>query len=509
MASVKRIGFFLGDDKITLIEFERNSPVRIIAAPLGLKGGSASAFSSDLTEEIQIIAVLKKMLQDGRIANGVFHVSLPMKEIILRSFVIPFVKTDDLANAIKFEAKRYLPFDIQDLSYVFHTMPISDGTQKQLQVIFFAARKDVLSRYERIFAQVNMPVSHGEPYIVSLTKALLFRKEIRSSEHLAFLTLDQNFGRICFINNGIPQFIREFSVGAAIQSEEEAQPAENITPKIVNEVGNSFEFYSRQFNGEGIKNMLVLSEFVQKDLLEALEAELKLKVSKFSPVINTGAFGQSNDIDAIYAMGACVPPSVDALAQFNFIEDKTTVPSAGEKAFKALKPFKENILALVISLIFLIAIYAFFQLRLQLIQGQYKRLTAKEGAFLIQSQGDIEALLQKSADKLHQYKNVSIRSDLAGLILRLASHVPQGTLLTKLTIDNSLGDTKDAHMTIDIEGVVVVGGANEQIASVRNMFSDFQDDKELAKVISNVSLGSLSRQTYKGKEATGFTIHFS
>ena len=154
------------------------------------------------------------MLQDNHITGGSFYVSLPMKEIILRSFIIPFVKQDDIQNAIKFEAKKYMPFDIQDMSFVFHTIPFAEGQSKRLQVIFFAARKEVLARYERIFKQVNAEVSYCEPYMVSLAKALLFKKEIKPTDHLAFLILDKNLGRICFIDQGIPQFIREFPISS-------------------------------------------------------------------------------------------------------------------------------------------------------------------------------------------------------------------------------------------------------------------------------------------------------
>ena len=214
MASSKRIGFFWGEEKITLVEFEKNAPLQVVSSPLGSKTNTSSPFSSNLTEEIQITAILQKMLQDNRITGGSFYVSLPMKEIILRSFVIPFVKQEDIQNAIKFEAKKYLPFDIQDLSFVFHTIPFTEGQIKRLQIIFFAVRKEVLARYERIFKQVNAEVSYCEPYMVSLTKVLLFRKEIKPTDHLAFLILDKNLGRICFIDQGIPQFIREFPISS-------------------------------------------------------------------------------------------------------------------------------------------------------------------------------------------------------------------------------------------------------------------------------------------------------
>ena len=53
--------------------------------------------------------------------------------------------------------------------------------------------------------------------------------------------------------------------------------------------------------------MLVSSEFAQRDLLSTLETELKVKITKYSPVVTAGSV--HNDMDAIYAMGACVDAS--------------------------------------------------------------------------------------------------------------------------------------------------------------------------------------------------------
>jgi hypothetical protein len=506
-ASSKRIGFFWGDEKITLVEFDKNSPLQAISASLGSKPGTSSPFSSNLTEEIQITAVLKKILDDHQIKGGTFYVSLPMKEIILRSFAIPFVKSDNIQNAIKFEAKKYIPFDIQDLSYVFHTIPFMEGQNKRLQVIFFAARKEVLARYERIFQQVNAVVSYSEPYIVSLSKSLLYRKEIKPNDHVAFLILDKNLGRICFINKGIPQFIREFPVSSSL--EESNDSAEVMNAKIVIEVANSFDFYSRQFSGEPIGQVLVSSDFVQPELMGMLEAELKLKILKFSPAINTGAINQINDMDAIYAMGACVVPPIESLSKFNFIEDRTPKSGFENDLAGAVKPYKEIIFALLVCVVFLIGIYVFLQMQLKLVQNQYDQLLMKEGAFASETQDGIQAEVQQNIDKLSQYKAIRTKTDISTIVLRVASHLPVGMLLTDLRVNYNQGDTNTAHVAIDMQGMVVNEDPNEQIAVVNQMFADLKSDKVLARFFSNGNLVSMNRQVTDGKQTTGFVIHFS
>jgi Tfp pilus assembly PilM family ATPase len=507
MASSKRIGFFWGDEKITVVDFEKNAPVQVVSSPLGSKTSSSSPFSSNLTEEIQITVILKKLLTDSQISGGTFYVSLPMKEIILRSFVIPFVKSEDIQTAIKFEAKKYIPFDIQDLSFVFHTIPFSEGQVKRLQVIFFAARKEVLARYERIFKQVNAEITYCEPYIVSLSKSLLFRKEISPSEHIAFLILDQNLGRICFIDKGIPQFIREFPVNAIAQPEETEDSAGALNLKIVNEVLNSFDFYARQFNGDRIEQILVSSDFVQKDLITSLETELKVKIKRFTPNVTTAALNQSSDMDAIYAMGACVVPPMDSLSKFNFIGDKSPKAAFDNEIVSILRPYKDIIITLFMCLVFLIAVYAFFQMQLKLGQDQLKRVTAEEGANLSLGKDDIQADAQQYTDKLTQYKSVRTKSDLAIIFLKLASHIPKGTLISDLSMSYNSDDS--GHVSINLKGEVLLEDPNAQIAVVNQVYTDLKDDKDLANYFTSVNLVSFNPETYNGQQVTGFNIHCS
>jgi hypothetical protein len=476
---------------------------------LGSKANASSPFSSNLTEEIQVTAILQKMLQDNHIKGGPFYVSLPMKEIILRSFTIPFVKSDVIQDAIKFEAKKYMPFDLQDLSFVFYTIPFAEDQNKRLQVIFFAVRKEVLARYARIAKQVSAEISYCEPYMVSLTKALLFKKEIKPTDHLAFLTLDKNIGRICFIDQGIPQFIREFAVISPSQLEENKGTAETMNAKIVNEVGNSFDFYGRQFSGERIEQKLVSSDFVAKDLLNTLETEIKVKITKFSPVITTGGHAQSNDMDAIYAMGACVAPPMDALSGFNFLAGNKRKFGMSRDSMPSMDSYKEVLYVLLICVVLLAGIYGFLQMQLKSTMQQYYQLSAKQGAFLHEPMDNIQAETKQNIDLLAQYKTIRAKSDVAFILFKVASHLPQGALLTNLSLNYDQGDSDNAPVTIDMQGNVYREDPNEQIAVVNQIFSDFKNDRELSRFVKNVNLVSFNGQEYKGRKVTGFNIHCS
>lgn len=507
MASSKRTGFFWGEDKVTLVEFEKNAPHRVISLPFSGKNGSPSPFSSNFSEEIEITLFFRKLLEENPIGNSLFYISLPIKEIILRSFVIPFAKEEDVKNIVKFEAKKYLPIDIQELTFVFYTIPFVEDKAKHLQVIFFAVRKDCLERYTRIFKQVNIMISYCEPCVVSLAKVLLFKKEISPTVHLAFVVLEKNSGRICFINRGIPQFIREFTFGPQPGQEEAQVPVENLNLRIVNEVANSFDFYTRQFSIDPVGEILISAESVDQELSDALEAELKLKPKKVSPVVAMKDF-QSSDMDTIYAMGACVEPPIDPLSEFNFLESNNPKFRFKGGLTGFLKAYKDILCVFLISVATLVGAYVFFQTQLKASQQRYDQLSSRLGIYSNTPMDSVQSELQQDTDKLAAYKSIRVKSDVVFILLKVVGHLPDGALLRELSIKYDQGDTSDARVSISMIGDVFKQDPNEEIKVVHQIFSDFKSDKDLARFIKNVSV-SLNLEEAEGRRVVGFIIRCS
>jgi hypothetical protein len=272
-------------------------------------------------------------------------------------------------------------------------------------------------------------------------------------------------------------------------------------------VGNSFNFYARQFGGERIGQMLVSAQEGAQDLFNALETELKIKLRRVSPVVTMEALSQSNDMDTVYAMGACVEPPIASLLGFNFLEDRLPKSKFQSVFIAFLKSYKEIIFVFLICVVSLVGVNVFFQVQLKIAQQQYDRLSSRQGAFLNTPVAVLQAELQQNTDKLTAYKNIKTKSDVVLILLRVASHLPQGTLLKELHVSYNRLDPNDGHVAIDMKGEVFGEDLNGQIAVASQIFSDLKNDKELSRFIKNVDLISLNRENLNGRQATEFNIH--
>ncbi|MBF0503751.1 MAG: pilus assembly protein PilM [Candidatus Omnitrophica bacterium] len=509
MSQSKKIGFYCGEEKLTIIELEKNTSVQVVSALLGAKGDTNSPFSSGLTEEIQITALLQKILKDYGIKSSDFCVSLPMKDIILRSFSIPWVNPRELQNVIKFEAKKYVPFEIQDISFVTSTFPFTENQVKRIRVIFFAVRKEVLARYERIFQQQNVKVLFCGPCQVSLVRALLYKKEIKLTDRFVFLYLDKSSSYICFVDRGIPQFVREFQITTSGASGQTNDSIESLNAKILNEVGISFDFYARQFNGERMEQMIVSSFFDLQELLDTMAGEFKVKIKKFSPLVTTVGTDQINHIDAVYALGAGVDVPAHSLSAFNFLAEKSS-DSEIKKIFDlVVNEYKDILLTLFVSAIFLVGVFFYFQTELNNMQKKYDGLAHQQGIFLGTPVDTIQSQTQDYTDKLSNYKSIPVKSDAALILLKAASLLPQGAWLRNVEIKYEGSDLKSIHATIDLEGYVFKDDISEQITAVYGIVSSFKSDKVLSGIFSNVKLGPLTRNKVNDRDVTSFIINGS
>ena len=507
MASSKKIGLYCGEEKLTLVELEKNTSLQVVSASMGTKTDSSLPFSSSLTEEIQVTALLGKILQDYKIKGVDFCISLPMKDIILRSFVIPRVSGSELQNVIKFEAKKYMPFEIQDLSFVFHTVPFTENQVRHIQVIFMAVRKDVLERYERIFEQLKINILFCDPCQISLVKALLFKKEIKPTDHVAFLYLDKDSGYVCFINQCIPQFVRDFQINASGALGQANDGDESMNVKIINEVGNSFDFYARQFNVDKIENMIVSSSYDRQELFDTLATELKVKIRNFSPLVTTVGTDQINHMDAIYALGVAVDVPLSTLSNFHFYKDKSAHPKSRNLVGSGLDEYKNVILTAVVCLVLLVGLFVFFQTESKSIQIKYDALAAGQGEFLNNPVDGIQAQIQGNTEKLAAYKDINVKSDIASILLRLASLLPQGVWLQDLNIIYGGNSVASIHVTITMTGYVFKDDPNEQISLVNDLVLSFRSDPVLSKLVHSINLGSITRSRIDNRDVTTFVIH--
>jgi len=126
MAIKKQLAVYFSEDALSLTELERAKIINYYHVPYDLFTKEDSKLSSNLTEEIKLTAVLQKALRDNKIEAVDCFTSIATKDIILRSFLIPYLNSIEVVGAVEFEVRKYIPFKIDELIYDFQTIKVKE-----------------------------------------------------------------------------------------------------------------------------------------------------------------------------------------------------------------------------------------------------------------------------------------------------------------------------------------------------------------------------------------------
>ncbi len=502
MPGPRKLGIFWSENSFTLVEAEGNLPVVAVLVSLGdAVKQPDSPFTSDLTEDLQIVALLQKTLRDHKIDAPRVYLSLPSKDVILRSFVVPAVKPEELGDLIEFEAKKYVPFDLKELTFVYHSTPFVENKIKKLRVIFCAARKDILDRYERICTQANLIVVGAEPAAMGLAKTLVSRNHMRVDQRTCILHVDGRVGRMMFFDRGVIQFMREFPLFAA--GGEGEPDAEAVKSRLLNEARNSMDYYNRQISNDKINEIIVLGPAEAGELAKLVGNDLNIPVKHLLESLNITHF-QACQVDGLYALGTCVFNVLPVMSVFNFIQKKRAVSSKTE-VFGLSFDIREFVPAMqtgAICVAVLTAAFAAAQWKLKALESQVTGLSSAQSEFLSVPVEDIQRKTTDNRDKLKGYKKIRTKTDVAFLLAYTVRSLPEGVWLKDLNVRYG----SDDKVTVDISGYVYAENLNKQLRSVNGLEEALRSSKELSRYLSGVHLTSMQRQDINGVAVTYFLI---
>ncbi len=492
MPNSQRIGLFLSDEKIVLVEANRNKPQKAVSFPLPLSTvpKETRTFVDVNNEEVQIVALFQKMLRENKIDAGQVCVSIPTKEVFLRSFVIPWMPTNEINNVVFFEAKKYVPFDLKLLDYVYKAVPFVENKQKRLRIVFYGVRKQTLEKYDRILKQVNCKPVVYEPSLVSLAKQLITNGYLRQDQRAVVIYFHENYGQIVFYEKGVSYFFREFPFTVTDAQDPKALH-DMVRDQLFREIRKSFEYYNRQFSKENIKDVLIISTVLDKELVGSLTEELSIKARVVESVVNVG-LQKFVDKETICASGACITEKFSGFASFNFMEAKTVTqtpePSKDLPWYVTellnwnASDFTYALQTAVVCMLILGMALAFSRLKLGDMRKQDESLTQRQGALAGKDINAIKADIQHNEDKIKNYKRVLEPSHMAAALVALSQALPAGVWLDSANVRYSLSD----RLIIDLNGR----------AYLKNMVSEFKAVNEfLSNLKASIALSKINFKT--------------
>ena len=525
MASEKRLGVYSGSSGFTLVQLESNAPAIGTFVPfVSPEDVASTADKKSLPHDMQILDALQKSVRNKGFSTQETFLSIPSKDIIIRWFSIPWMKSSEIQDVVIFEAKKYIPFPIDELSYTYFPSNILGSNPRQIGIIFVAIRKDVFEKHADALMQAGINVVYSEPASASLYRALVFRKIVDPDELTAIVYVDGYIGELLICEKGYVKFIREFNLqGGVHQGVGTLQIDDELRSKVFNEIRISSEFFLRQYGGEEVQRMVAISIGGNNALWDKMGEELGVNV-EIVDIFRLVDHNDCNTMAAVYAYGVAMMSKVVTVIDFNLFEGSKQQVSLKQVEIDQRRQALVLPLAVgagVFTLIFSVAFFA--DQLLSKFRQEVVNLEQEIGEYVDIDESDAVQKKMKNVKKLFSLKSLPFDARATKMLVRLVKRLPSGFWLESVRLsfkDEPVSARKvpepgnkevdyyslQTKTAMTFSGYVSLKDNNIEFERVNHFFNALNSDNLFATNFTQIKIVSLQVREYDNRKVTAFSI---
>ncbi len=520
MTESKHLGIFWGTTALYLTETSETSPETTFHVPFQKSSKSDSKKSSIDPMKVEFVRNLKSALAENNISSSSVNLSLPTKDIIFRSFTIPWMQRFEVNNVVEFEVTKYIPFSLDELAFSFQPITITENSIKRIRIIFVAIKNDALRKYMRALEAASLDVNIIEPAASSLIRALSFKDLIPKDETIALIEKG-DVGRIIIIDNNVPQFVREFYLSSTLIDQGADEP-DHAVKKLTNEVRISLNYFNRQNEELNVKKIFLLTSDKEENLTKDLEQFLDIPVTEIaldSVLENMSEVG----IDMINAYGASISSKISLPASFNLSKPKAEIKKTSKPVVKRPINIKSLIKTAVICIpLIILSLSLSIYLKKTLI-NKVTTLSQKLQSFKDQDTDFLERKELILKTKLTYFQNTRTQSNTALFLLLIPELLPKGAWIQNIDIvydDSSMFEDPAIKkknpklvnieikptLVLTLDGYAYSENKNNQFQLINTFLGQLKKSKEFSNAFQDISLETTNAQKLSEYDVTFFKI---
>jgi type IV pilus assembly protein PilM len=164
------LGIDIGTTNIKLVQISNDGNKHILET----YGMVDAAFEIDERKESNIektVSVLKLLIEKSGVTTKKVMASLPASVVFTTIIDLPKMKDSELQSAVEFEAKKYVPLPLEEVTLSWTSAPEEDPEKNR--VLITAVPNNILKGYLRIFELSKLQPQALEIESLSLMRALV------------------------------------------------------------------------------------------------------------------------------------------------------------------------------------------------------------------------------------------------------------------------------------------------------------------------------------------------
>ena len=528
MAVHKRLGIHWGEKGFVFVEVAREMPVLTAFVPFSSADDAPVVGLKSLSDDIKLLDVLQKTVRNKGISTVEVYLSLPSKDILIRWFLIPWVKTSEIQDVVGFEIKKYIPFSIEEISYTYYPKTVLKDGLRQIGILFVGIRKNSFEKYINVLTQAGLNVVYSEPSAMSLVRALVSKRLIDLNQVTAILQTSDEAGELIITSGGQVKFIRDFRTNLG-EGQGAGDVQDALRARIFGEVRISLEFFSRQYAEEEVSRIVIISSEKKQSLWAGLSDDLGITVNVVDPLREIGG-GEGMDMGGVNAFGATMAGNVSAVIDFNLSENASQPVALKQEEVSHRN--RQLILPILVGVACAALIGAVFFIGGIFVEGMRKQLAEASVHITGYEEMPLDEIQSKASveqKKMDAVGSLPLKARAVPLIILLTKIVSRdGVWLSSISVTfvdgEALGKASGAaggkaaskvavytkvstRVSLAVTGYVYKNDSNKEFDLANEIVNDLRKDKTFTDFFSSIKLAGLrSEQLMTEKKATVFSI---
>ena len=465
-----------------------------------------------IPDEIKIVALFKDEMRRNKIESKEAAICLSGKDLIIRTFEIPRLPADELANAISFEAKKYVPFKVEELVSDFQVQ--FDKVSRRNLVLFVGIKKETLDKYLSILGQLDVKASVIEYSGFSILRFMQLAG-IGNKGIVGVISTDfeeEDEVHFTILENGFPLFSRDITLMGAAEEfalGEKAEPA-ILLEKLKTEIHISLDYYDRKLPTKTIENIFLFCPDDIRQNLEAVIKEMGLTVS-FVEVNKYIDRPIPFNLGLIKSYGSALSKIIKTRLKINLLSAKAKLPTereaaAGAQILSFLADLRISPFVVVLGLFIFAGTFVWGRYRISNLQKELSYLLSERPKVADinpdSSYEDLQKFDSEYKKKLAVMdslvkKRLSVTEEL-DIIPRV---IPDGIWLQDYSFTN-----EDLKTELNLKGVAYLGDDDKELKLINTFMSSLKENAAFAKNFKEISIISIERSPIGKAMASSFVI---
>src|SRR3989338_794524 len=475
------------------------------------QAGSVSVARDDLSEKVKtkeeyIIEAIKKVFKENNVKPGDVVTAIQSEETMVRYFQMPKIPKQERSAAVNFEAKRYIPFRMEDVVSDFQVLP-SKVIQNSMDVVFVAVKKNTIEQYLNMLVAVGLRPLIVESAPFSLMRAFNAAQQIDINVNTAIVSINLDTLNINILRNGVPYIIRDVVLSGITPEDKSFEP---VFEKILAEIKLSFDFYEKQFPSEVIDKIIIYSKLPLENWHEIVGKELQIPVEMGDPLRGIRVKSGIVPARAAVCFGLALRGVTEPFIDINLCKEKLLVYKKKELFLRMA--FLEASMAVFLLIVFKVfTINAIAPLTNELNKTLSERPKA-EVSIKSDSMADLEKIKNEMETRKHILENlISSRTYLTSRLQDIVKILPQNMWLSEVNFEEKI-DKKNTSKIIrffNIKGYYVIDEKAGDKDVVNVFLSKLKETSGINKGMPRADIVSVKRIEMKGVKVSSFEISFT